>query len=243
VSYVWGSGITFFPVNGVKVSITGNLQGLFTHVSCFRARRIWVDALCINQADPEEKAWQTGLMATIYKRASWTFAWLGNGNDDTSQAMLSLRNMTHKQFLEEISLVESEAEALARRLRREQENPAPPPPLMQPQAGARHKTKDKTVARASRSIPRPEKQRRQTKKEEFVRLYRSLQREGFIIGGSKKETPVWAMHGGDGDGSFKRPFIPGIHGCAAAFQSTWTRLLNSLSGTNSMLRTTQMPTL
>lgn len=39
---------------------------------------IWIDAVCINQADPIEKAAQISLMGDIYSNASLVIAWLGN---------------------------------------------------------------------------------------------------------------------------------------------------------------------
>jgi Heterokaryon incompatibility protein (HET) len=38
---------------------------------------IWIDAICINQADPIEKGAQISLMGDIYSNASLVFAWLG----------------------------------------------------------------------------------------------------------------------------------------------------------------------
>lgn len=49
--------------------------------------RIWIDAVCINQDDDEEKASQIPLMGEIYSRASHVYVWLGSGNKATSRAM------------------------------------------------------------------------------------------------------------------------------------------------------------
>jgi hypothetical protein len=40
---------------------------------------IWIDALCINQGDLEEKAIQLGLMGDMYAQSVRTVAWLGEG--------------------------------------------------------------------------------------------------------------------------------------------------------------------
>ena len=45
------------------------------------SRIIWVDAVCINQADPEEKTLQVTMMNLIYSRAEEVMIWLGE--DDT----------------------------------------------------------------------------------------------------------------------------------------------------------------
>lgn len=38
---------------------------------------IWIDAICINQVDDEEKGWQVALMGDIYRQTSEVIAWLG----------------------------------------------------------------------------------------------------------------------------------------------------------------------
>lgn len=54
---------------------------------------IWVDAICINQRDNEEKAWQVEMMYEIYQRASRTIVWLGPGTKSSDLAMEVLVGM------------------------------------------------------------------------------------------------------------------------------------------------------
>ena len=42
-------------------------------------RRLWIDSICINQADNEEKSAQVSLMGTIYASAEYVAACLGSG--------------------------------------------------------------------------------------------------------------------------------------------------------------------
>ncbi|KAF4630645.1 hypothetical protein G7Y89_g7497 [Cudoniella acicularis] len=42
------------------------------------AKTLWVDQLCINQSDNEERSWQVSIMRLIYERASVVIGWLGN---------------------------------------------------------------------------------------------------------------------------------------------------------------------
>lgn len=42
-----------------------------------KIRRLWIDAICINQADVEERNRQVQLMGAVYKRASCVLVWLG----------------------------------------------------------------------------------------------------------------------------------------------------------------------
>lgn len=41
-------------------------------------RTLWVDALCINQEDNDERAHQVGLMGQIYSKSKTTLLWLGD---------------------------------------------------------------------------------------------------------------------------------------------------------------------
>ena len=41
--------------------------------------RLWVDAVCINQKEPEEQSSQVAMMADIYSKAWGTLIWLGEG--------------------------------------------------------------------------------------------------------------------------------------------------------------------
>lgn len=40
---------------------------------------LWVDAICINQADTQERNSQVSMMIDIYRSANRTFVWLGDG--------------------------------------------------------------------------------------------------------------------------------------------------------------------
>ena len=48
---------------------------------------LWVDCICINQNDENEKSTQVSRMADIYKRADGVWIWLGKENEDSSVGM------------------------------------------------------------------------------------------------------------------------------------------------------------
>lgn len=54
-------------------------------------RVVWVDALCINQDDLEEREHQVARMANIYSRARKVIAWLGPDYDDAVKALQGLQ--------------------------------------------------------------------------------------------------------------------------------------------------------
>ncbi len=59
LSYVWGSGgqCTLIECNGRGAEVTKNLAKALRHLRYESGSRyLWVDALCINQQDVEERA-------------------------------------------------------------------------------------------------------------------------------------------------------------------------------------------
>lgn len=54
-------------------------------------RYIWIDAICINQKDAEEKGLQLRLMAHIYGAAQTVVAWLGMADDSTNSVYDSMK--------------------------------------------------------------------------------------------------------------------------------------------------------
>ncbi|KAF4457612.1 hypothetical protein F53441_485 [Fusarium austroafricanum] len=79
LSYVWGEPDFSEPIvlNEHAFCITPSLRYA---LSCLRrteqTRTLWVDALCINQSDIEERAQQVGLMRKIYSNCERDIAWL-----------------------------------------------------------------------------------------------------------------------------------------------------------------------
>jgi len=52
---------------------------------------IWVDSICINQDDEQERETQVSLMQEIYGSASLVYVWLGPGDRNSDNAMGYLR--------------------------------------------------------------------------------------------------------------------------------------------------------
>ncbi|CZR65729.1 uncharacterized protein PAC_15629 [Phialocephala subalpina] len=75
------------------LSVTANLVEALTHrpwpdKHCI----LWIDAICINQEDLDERSEQVKLMAEIYSSASQVHAWLGPPTHDSNLAM----NLLHR---------------------------------------------------------------------------------------------------------------------------------------------------
>ncbi|KAI4860667.1 HET-domain-containing protein [Hypoxylon rubiginosum] len=100
LSYVWGdqSIRREIYVNDVPVSVTASLESalreLRNHSRIQQGFYIWVDALCINQEDLDERSAQVGRMKDIYHKAWHVVIWLGPEENRSSLAMLALRYMS-----------------------------------------------------------------------------------------------------------------------------------------------------
>jgi hypothetical protein len=91
LSYVWGedsdSPSRHISCSDVKIPITRNCyEALRTLHRHFGVRSIWVDAICINQDNVEEKEHQIPLMGDIFGGARRVFIWLGNGTRESDEA-------------------------------------------------------------------------------------------------------------------------------------------------------------
>ena len=80
LSYAWGTAISPCKalVDGFELPITESLdQGLRRLRVCDKRRMLWIDALCINQRDIQERSRQVQHMAAIYRSAKRVVIWLG----------------------------------------------------------------------------------------------------------------------------------------------------------------------
>ncbi|KAI1738721.1 heterokaryon incompatibility protein-domain-containing protein [Xylaria scruposa] len=81
LSYVWGEPILDKAINidGKPFRVTENLNNILRSLRCQDVpRKIWIDAICINQSDLDEKGHQVRLMREIYSKAQKTTIWLGD---------------------------------------------------------------------------------------------------------------------------------------------------------------------
>lgn len=95
LSYIWGSEETPNPIiirnqggEDTQLAVTQNLHAALLRLRhCQFPRIIWVDAICINQSDNEEKEHQIRLMAEIYAKANRVIVWLGEAQDISERAL------------------------------------------------------------------------------------------------------------------------------------------------------------
>lgn len=60
--------------------------------------RLWIDAICINQADLNERVCQVMLMDRIYSNANRLLIWLGSEGDDSSKAIELINTLDARHF-------------------------------------------------------------------------------------------------------------------------------------------------
>lgn len=86
LSYVWGDvePARIIYLNGLPRTVTSNLAAALHHLrDPYDFLWIWVDALCINQADSRERAQQVSQMGDIYRQAERVLVWLGPEAEDS----------------------------------------------------------------------------------------------------------------------------------------------------------------
>lgn len=103
MSYAWGSPVVtraIFCKNpdddpaslSVSEHVLEALNSLFEYVN--HSYRIWIDALCIDQANAEEKAHQIATMPKIYSQAQKVLCWLGAAADNSDFALDEITDLT-----------------------------------------------------------------------------------------------------------------------------------------------------
>lgn len=94
LSYVWGDADLTSPIicNDDERQITTNLAAALRHLRDLDGpRTIWVDALCIDQENPNERSQQVRMMGDIYSRADRVLIWLGPEGPETGPALQALQ--------------------------------------------------------------------------------------------------------------------------------------------------------
>ena len=107
VSYCWGSGKKQAPlvIDGHNVAIPRTAAVAIRNLSKVSSYPLWIDAVCIDQNNPEEKSRQVTMMKEIYSKAVSVLIWLGPAQRSTADAIASVEKI-HQQCLEAIDSIE-----------------------------------------------------------------------------------------------------------------------------------------
>jgi hypothetical protein len=89
LSYCWGDPQDTRPIliNGHRFNATANLYAALVRMRSEGIGRLWIDAICINQADLDEKAKQISMMGSIYQKAQHVHAWTGPDDEDSTRVL------------------------------------------------------------------------------------------------------------------------------------------------------------
>jgi hypothetical protein len=101
ISYVWGDHNVTVNIlcNSIPVQITSSLaDALRRFRSPQKTKRLWADALCINQDDDEEKGHQVTHMGKVYEHATCVLVWLGLDVDNVAEGCFKTIEEINKYF-------------------------------------------------------------------------------------------------------------------------------------------------
>src|SRR5437762_232019 len=90
LSYAWGDSSVSYTIWGDQgiLEVGQNLYHALNHLRrADQSRTLWIDALCINQIDYQEKNHQVRQMRHIFSNALTVLVWLGKSDEDTLKAM------------------------------------------------------------------------------------------------------------------------------------------------------------
>ncbi|KAK6845707.1 hypothetical protein PG995_015817 [Apiospora arundinis] len=96
LSYVWGDPTAREEIllEGERISVTQNLYFALKGLRHRDSDRImWIDAICINQSDLEERQAQVAQMDVIYRQATGVVVWLGPETNSSSRLFTELDHM------------------------------------------------------------------------------------------------------------------------------------------------------
>ncbi|KAI9704702.1 MAG: hypothetical protein M1820_005450 [Bogoriella megaspora] len=95
VSYVWGTTVLDKPVSLNDGSVILTSQNAIDIIYQYNTDHyIWIDQICINQADIEERNSQVQLMTRIYSQCTRCDAWLGKDDEYSNDAINLIRELT-----------------------------------------------------------------------------------------------------------------------------------------------------
>lgn len=99
LSYVWGKSSCkkTMIVDGQSLLMSDNLHTILMHLrKPATIRTLWIDALCINQANTIERGAQVSMMGQIYRQAETVICWLGEASAHKTSALEFLRSIASR---------------------------------------------------------------------------------------------------------------------------------------------------
>jgi len=105
LSYSWGDPSQTHEIgiflHGDLLKVTPNLFAALKYLRQEATETVlWVDALCIDQANVQERSSQVQRMRDIYSHAQRTIVWLGDGTSNSDSAMASIVDIANYGFFD-----------------------------------------------------------------------------------------------------------------------------------------------
>lgn len=104
LSYVWGNSASSTPESTIllgsnRFSVTPNLHSALRHLRGLGSESLclWVDAVCINQKETDERNQQVAMMRDIYASAAQVTIWLGESDEHSDFAFDAMRAVADKR--------------------------------------------------------------------------------------------------------------------------------------------------
>lgn len=97
LSYSWGDRLADDPMiilDWQSLKVTKNRYSALLRLRQ-RRKPIWIDAICINQQDTDERTQQVRQMQVIYGRASLVIIWLGEPSEEDIQGLNFANALIH----------------------------------------------------------------------------------------------------------------------------------------------------
>lgn len=101
LSYTWGPPTPKRTIllHNLTIHVTPSLETALKRLRYSdRERTVWIDALCINQQDAEEKTSQVRMMRDVYERAARVVVWLGPSDADSFLCINFLQSVAAMTF-------------------------------------------------------------------------------------------------------------------------------------------------
>ena len=107
VSYCWGSSKKRAPlvIDGHNVAIPRTAAIAIRNLSKVSSYPLWIDAVCIDQNNLQEKGQQVTMMKEVYSKAVSVLIWLGHAQRSTADAIASIEKI-YQQCLGVIGSIE-----------------------------------------------------------------------------------------------------------------------------------------
>ena len=99
ISYCWGdpaqTGTIF--VDGLEMAVPLSAASVLKRLrNPEEDRTLWIDAICINQDDADERRRQVALMGTIYSNTVQNLIWLGEGDEEATRYCLAVLDAVYR---------------------------------------------------------------------------------------------------------------------------------------------------